>query len=93
MRSVSPAGAVWRLLRSGAIARFSPIMEAVIRFAQQGGRVIGICNGFQILLESGLLEGAMLHNASGKFICKPVYLHVSRTDSQFTRLSMSTVPW
>ena len=71
-------------LRSGAIARFSPIMEAVVRFARQGGRVIGICNGFQILLESGLLEGAMLHNTSGKFICKPVHLRVSRTDSHFT---------
>ena len=72
-------------LRSGAIARFSPIMEAVIAFAQRGGRVIGICNGFQILLESGLLEGAMLHNASGKFICKPVHLKVNRKDSTFTR--------
>ena len=72
-------------LRSGAIARFSPIMEAVIAFAQRGGRVIGICNGFQILLESGLLEGAMLHNASGKFICKPVHLRVNRKDSTFTQ--------
>lgn len=72
-------------LRSGAIARFSPIMEAVIAFAQRGGRVIGICNGFQILLESGLLEGAMLHNASGKFICKPVHLKVNRKDSTFTQ--------
>lgn len=72
-------------LRSGAIARFSPIMDAVVSFAERGGVVIGICNGFQILLESGLLEGAMLHNASGKFICKPVHLRVNRKDSVFTR--------
>ena len=72
-------------LRSGAIARFSPIMDAVIAFAKNGGTVIGICNGFQILLECGLLEGAMLHNASGKFICKPVHLHVTRKDTVFTQ--------
>lgn len=71
-------------LRSGAIARFSPIMEAVIAFANAGGTVIGICNGFQILLESGLLEGAMQHNESGKFVCKPVHLKVGRKDSRFT---------
>ena len=61
-------------LRSGAIARFSPIMEKVIEFANNGGYVIGVCNGFQILCESGLLPGALLHNNSHKFICKNVYL-------------------
>lgn len=61
-------------LRSGAIARFSPIMEKVIEFANNGGYVMGVCNGFQILCESGLLPGALLHNNSHKFICKNVYL-------------------
>ncbi|MFM6947317.1 MAG: phosphoribosylformylglycinamidine synthase subunit PurQ [Flavobacteriales bacterium] len=61
-------------LRSGAIAKFSPIMEAVIAHANNGGYVMGICNGFQILTESGLLEGALLHNNNQKFICKNVYL-------------------
>ena len=61
-------------LRSGAIARFSPIMEKVIEFANKGGYVMGVCNGFQILCESGLLPGALLHNNSHKFICKNVYL-------------------
>ncbi len=71
-------------LRTGAIARFSPIMPAVIDFAEQGGLVIGICNGFQILLEAGLLPGAMLRNRSLKFICKPVFLKVNRADTPFT---------
>jgi len=73
-------------LRTGAIARFSPIMPAVIDFANQGGLVIGICNGFQILLEAGLLPGAMLRNQSLKFICAPVHLKVKRTDTPFSRL-------
>ncbi|MCH2232647.1 MAG: phosphoribosylformylglycinamidine synthase subunit PurQ [Crocinitomicaceae bacterium] len=61
-------------LRSGAIARFSPIMNEVVAHAERGGYVMGVCNGFQILCESGLLEGALLHNNSQKFICKNVYL-------------------
>jgi len=61
-------------LRSGAIAKFSPIMKEVIGFANAGGYVLGICNGFQILTESGLLPGALLHNTSHKFICKNTYL-------------------
>ena len=61
-------------LRSGAIARYSNIMEEVIKFANNGGYVLGVCNGFQILCESGLLPGTLLHNISHKFICKNVYL-------------------
>ena len=61
-------------LRSGAIAKFSPIMKEIIGFANAGGYVMGICNGFQILTESGLLPGALLHNTSHKFICKNTYL-------------------
>ena len=69
-------------LRSGAIARFSPIMEEVIKYARDGGKVLGICNGFQILCEAGLLPGTLMHNESRKFICKNVYLlPVSRTAS------------
>lgn len=71
-------------LRTGAIARFSPIMPAVVDFANQGGLVIGICNGFQILLEAGLLPGAMLRNRSLKFICNGISLKVQRTDTAFT---------
>ena len=71
-------------LRTGAIARFSPIMRAVSRFAHDGGLVIGICNGFQILLEAGLLPGAMLRNTGLRFICKGVPLRVERTDTPFT---------
>lgn len=71
-------------LRTGAIARFSPIMPEVIDFAQKGGLLIGICNGFQILLEAELLPGAMLRNESLKFVCKPSYLKVKRVDSPFT---------
>ncbi len=71
-------------LRTGAIARFSPIMPTVIDFANRGGLVIGICNGFQILLEAGLLPGAMLRNRSLKFICDSVNLKVQRTDTAFT---------
>ena len=61
-------------LRSGAISRFSPIMESIIQYANNGGMVLGICNGFQILCESGLLPGALLHNNQQKFICKNVFL-------------------
>ena len=63
-------------LRTGAIARFSPVMNAVKEFAQNGGLVMGICNGFQILLEAGLLPGAMLRNRSLHFVCKDVYVRV-----------------
>lgn len=63
-------------LRSGAIARYSPIMEKVIEFANRGGFVFGVCNGFQILCESGLLPGALLHNNNQKFICKNTYISV-----------------
>ncbi len=61
-------------LRSGAIARFSPVMQEVIAFAKRGGYVMGICNGFQILTEAGLVPGALLHNRNRKFICKNIYL-------------------
>ncbi len=71
-------------LRTGAVARFSPIMQAVARFAKDGGLVLGICNGFQILLESGLLPGAMLRNTGLRFICRSVTLRVERTDTPFT---------
>lgn len=73
-------------LRTGAIARFSPIMKRVIEFAQEGGVVVGICNGFQILLESGLLPGAMLRNTSLRFICKFVHLRVENDNTPFTHL-------
>ncbi len=72
-------------LRAGAIARFSPIMKEVVRFAKAGGPVLGICNGFQILLESGLLPGALLRNESLNFVCKYVHIRVENTDSIFTR--------
>lgn len=71
-------------LRSGAIARFSPIMNAVKEFASGGGPVLGICNGFQILLESGMLPGAMLHNEKLRFICKNVNIRVESVRSVFT---------
>jgi len=71
-------------LRSGAIARFSPIMQEVIAFANKGGYVMGICNGFQILCESALLPGALLHNDHQKFNCKNVYLNVQTTNSLIT---------
>lgn len=73
-------------LRTGAIARFSPVMEAVVKYAQEGGLVIGICNGFQILLEVGLLPGAMLTNQKLKFICQDVYLRVENNKTPFTQL-------
>jgi len=72
-------------LRCGAIARFSPIMNSVIEFANRGGPVLGICNGFQILLEAGLLPGAMLHNKELRYVCKQVYLRCESTDTIYTR--------
>lgn len=72
-------------LRSGAIARFSPIMKEVIDHANRGGYVMGVCNGFQILTESGLLEGALLHNNSQKFICKNVYLKPVSNSAAITK--------
>ena len=71
-------------LRTGAIARFSPIMEAVRKFAGSGGLVIGICNGFQILCESGLLPGALMRNTGLKYVCKPVHVRVESADTPFT---------
>jgi phosphoribosylformylglycinamidine synthase len=71
-------------LRSGAIARFSPIMQEVIQFAARGGYVMGICNGFQILAEAGLLPGALLHNSSRKFICRNIHLKAQTTNSLLT---------
>lgn len=72
-------------LRCGAMARFSPVMGGVIDFAQRGGLVLGICNGFQILCESGLLPGALVRNAGLKFVCRQVSLRVEETDTPFTR--------
>ncbi|MCK6600359.1 MAG: phosphoribosylformylglycinamidine synthase subunit PurQ [Bacteroidetes bacterium] len=71
-------------LRCGAIAKYSPVMKEVVRFANQGGLVIGVCNGFQILLEAGLLPGVMLPNQSLKFICRQVNLKVVTRQSSFT---------
>ncbi len=71
-------------LRTGAIARFSPVMQSVTRFANDGGLVLGICNGFQILTEAGLLPGALIRNAGLKYICKQVHLRTETTNSAFT---------
>lgn len=71
-------------LRTGAIARFSPVMRAVERFARRGGLVLGICNGFQVLLEAGLLPGAMLRNSGLRFICRHVHIRVETTATPFT---------
>lgn len=71
-------------MRTGAIARFAPIMQEVAKFAASGGLVIGICNGFQILCEAGLLPGALLRNAGLKYVCKQVYLRVENADTPFT---------
>ncbi len=71
-------------LRGGAIARFAPIMDAVSEFAAAGGLVLGICNGFQILCEAGLLPGVLIRNASLSFVCRDVTLRVERTDTPFT---------
>src|ERR1043165_2101775 len=72
-------------LRTGAIARFSPIMEAVQNFAAQGGPVLGICNGFQILCEAGLLPGALVRNRSLQFRCEPVFLKTENSNTPFTQ--------
>jgi phosphoribosylformylglycinamidine synthase len=74
-------------LRCGAIAKFSPVMTAVKKFAAEGGLVLGICNGFQILVECGLLPGALIRNRSLRFICKPVELVIATVDSPFTGLA------
>ncbi len=71
-------------LRTGAIAKFSPVMEAVRKFAAAGGLVLGLCNGFQILCEAGLLPGALLRNVGLKYVCKPVQVRVENTDTAFT---------
>ncbi|MCH7638999.1 MAG: phosphoribosylformylglycinamidine synthase subunit PurQ [Bacteroidetes bacterium] len=71
-------------LRAGAIARFSPVMKDVIRFANDGGLVLGVCNGFQVLCEAGLLPGALMRNASLRFVCKDVHLRVENNATPFT---------
>jgi phosphoribosylformylglycinamidine synthase len=71
-------------LRCGAMARFSPILRGVVKFAESGGLVLGICNGFQILCETGLLPGALVRNADLQFICRPAHLRVEETDTPFT---------
>ena len=71
-------------LRTGAIARFSPVMKSIEKFAAGGGLVLGICNGFQILCEAGLLPGAMMRNSGLRFICRHVYIRVEQTDTPFT---------
>jgi len=79
-------------LRCGAIARFSPIMKAVITAASDGMPVIGVCNGFQILCEAGLLPGALIRNSSLRFVCKPVWLRVETGDTPFTaKIKQGTV--
>jgi phosphoribosylformylglycinamidine synthase len=79
-------------LRTGAIARFSPIMQEVKRFADAGGPVLGICNGFQVLLEAAMLPGAMLRNDSLHFRCEHVYVKVEHTDTPFTLACSTTRP-
>jgi len=76
-------------LRTGAIARFSPIMAAVGDFARRGGPVLGICNGFQVLLEAGLLPGAMLRNRDLKFHCEHIWVRTERIDTPFTQRATS----
>ena len=71
-------------LRTGAIARFSPVMKSVEKFANSGGLVLGVCNGFQILCEAGLLPGAMMRNSGLRFICRHVHVRVEQTDTPFT---------
>lgn len=73
-------------LRAGAIARFSPVMKNLVEFAGRGGLVIGVCNGFQVLSEIGLLPGALMRNVGLRFICREVNLRVERTDTVFTRM-------
>jgi phosphoribosylformylglycinamidine synthase subunit PurQ / glutaminase len=79
-------------LRTGAIARFSPIMASVAEFAKTGGPVLGICNGFQILLEAGFLPGAMLRNRDVRFHCEQVFVRVEQTDTPFTLRAMRGQP-
>jgi phosphoribosylformylglycinamidine synthase subunit PurQ / glutaminase len=83
-------------LRTGAIARFSPVMKSVEKFANSGGMVLGICNGFQILLEAGLLPGAMMRNSGLRYICRQVHIRVEQTDTPFTNAAKAgqilTVP-
>jgi len=74
-------------LRTGAIARFSPVMKVVEKFAKSGGQVLGICNGFQILLEAGLLPGAMMRNSGLRYICRHVNIRIEQTDTPFTNAS------
>jgi phosphoribosylformylglycinamidine synthase len=74
-------------LRCGAIAKFSPVMTAVKKFAAEGGLVLGVCNGFQILVESGLLPGALLRNRSLRFVCREVRMRVETTNSPFTAVA------
>jgi len=71
-------------LRTGAIATFSPVMQSVRKFADGGGLVLGICNGFQILCEAGLLPGALMRNAGLKYVCKPVHVRIENADTPFT---------
>jgi phosphoribosylformylglycinamidine synthase len=80
-------------LRAGAMARFSPLVRGIVDFANNGGLVLGICNGFQILCEAGLLPGALTRNASLRFVCKRVFLRVERTDTPFTCLARPGQLW
>jgi phosphoribosylformylglycinamidine synthase I len=75
-------------LRTGAIARFSPVMRSVTRFAESGGLVLGVCNGFQIFLEAGLLPGAMMRNQGLRFLCRQVHVRVESTDTPFTSAAL-----
>ncbi|MDD5504657.1 MAG: phosphoribosylformylglycinamidine synthase subunit PurQ [Candidatus Omnitrophica bacterium] len=77
-------------LRTGAIARFSPVMKGILRHAKRGGLIIGICNGFQILLEAGLLPGAMIRNKDIHFICKNVYIKTENNNSPFTNMCVKS---
>ena len=76
-------------LRTGAIARFSPVMKSVEKFANSGGMVLGVCNGFQILCEAGLLPGAMMRNSGLRYICRHVHIRVEQTDTPFTNAAQS----
>lgn len=79
-------------LRSGAIAKFSPVMDSIIEFANNGGFVFGVCNGFQILCESGLLPGVLMHNNNQKFVCKNQFIRAETTDSAMTLLTAKEKP-
>ena len=87
---ILPGGfAYGEYLRTGAIARFSPVMKSVEKFAKSGGMVLGICNGFQILLEAGLLPGAMMRNSGLRYICRHVHIRVEQTDTPFTNAAQT----